>query len=175
VCEACTTYAVLYRTQLLPDALLALQDWRPQRQGRPAGYVDKRLRTLGERATARWVRHLRTRGPAHLEHLLYECVPDEPLRQVAERIVYVVETQRRVGNGVLVWFALKRLLGWKAPTGRYGKAVERLLKAWRAEDFDQWWRSPAGRAVERQLFPHVITTRNQPPRRVLLAEWSVDP
>jgi hypothetical protein len=167
-CRACAEYGHLYQDRLFPDALLALQAWRPTQPGRPATYVDRRLRTRGQRATARWVRHLRASGP----HIL--SVPDEILRRLAERLLHIVRTHPRVGDGVLVWLALKHLVRWNPPTGRYRQTVDRLLDEWRAEDFQAWWNGPAGKSMQRALYNHEITTRNQQPRRALLVRGAID-
>jgi len=79
-------------------------------------------------------------------------VREDVLRPLAARVLYIAERTPRYSNISLAWFALKRLLGWTAPTGRYSRVAIELLEEWRRDDHGAWWNGAAGKGVQRLLY-----------------------
>jgi len=167
----CGKFTRLYQGPLFSDALDAVNSLAARQRGRPAGrYRDRSLHALGLRAAVQWIFHVRESGEGHLA-----AVRDDVLRPLAERLLYIVKQTPRYSNTTLAWFALKRLLGWSAPTGRYGAVAERLLLEWRDDDLQGWWKGAGGKVVERMLYNRRVDVEALKPVPVLQGVFIVEP
>jgi len=56
------------------------------------------------------------------------------LRDLVARIVLLVDREPRIGDTLLAWLALRRLVQWKSPTGRYNEPVDELMQEWVSDE-----------------------------------------